>query len=170
MNAKKMMKTMNEIITCERKDSLKELAIKMQENNSTFVAILNSNGNFLGMITQSNICSFIGNNIDFENSKVEDYMTSLVAYVGKDASRLFVIEIMLTKKVHHIIVRSKDFRMVGLITSMDIVNSYRIKENSCIFLYNLHSIPLDKVDEFLKKCLDILEAHKQRNEKQFQII
>lgn len=169
MKAKDIMTQVSNICKCFKTETIKEAAFKMDEMNSTSVSILNSNENFIGIITQTNICSFIYENLDM-NTKVEDVMNSLVAYVGKDASRIFVIEIMLTKKVHHVIVRSKDFRMVGLITSLDIVKSYSNPLYKCLFLQNLDLIPHEKINEFLSKSIEIFEKEKENGQKLFQII
>lgn len=131
--------------TLRERDTIHYALTVMAENDVSAIPVVSSDGKIMGMISQRDIIaearekdiedteraaketpyllSFGAVSLDeLTNERVEDMMSHKVVTVSEGDLVPDIAEIMLKNKIHHIPVVAEDDRLVGIISTMDILS------------------------------------------------
>lgn len=130
--------------TLRQRDTIHYALTMMSENDLSAIPVVSPDGKILGMISQRDIIaetrekdvedterstkepthllSFGAVSLDeLTNERVEDMMSNKVVKVGEDDLVPDIAATMLKQGIHHIPVVAEDDRLVGIISTMDIL-------------------------------------------------
>ena len=128
-------------------DTIHYALMMMAENDLSAVPVVDANGKCIGMITQRDIIAEVREK-DVEDSersaernflmsvdtvsldeltseRVEDMMSTKVVKVHENDLVTSIADRMLAQKIHHVPVVSSDDRLVGIVSTMDILAGLR---------------------------------------------
>ncbi len=101
--------------------SVYDSAKKMKENKVTSVLVKNSSGKIVGIVTNIDIIyKIVATNANPQKIKVENIMTKNLLTIEGDESMFTARQIMLDKKVKHLIVTNKEHH-IGIVTTKEIM-------------------------------------------------
>ena len=130
--------------TLRQRDTIHFALTTMAENDISAIPVVSPDGKILGMISQRdiiaearekdiedterttlmtpNLLSFGAVALDeLTNERVEDMMSNKVVKVHEDDLVTDIAETMLQQKIHHLPVVAEDDRLVGIVSTMDIL-------------------------------------------------
>lgn len=134
--------------TLRQQDTIHYALTVMSENELSAVPVVSPDGKCLGMISQRdiiaearekdiedterskwqapNLLSFGAVSLDeLTNERVEDMMSNKVIKVQADDSVTDIADTMLKHRIHHIPVVAEDDRLLGIVSTMDILAGLR---------------------------------------------
>ena len=140
--AKDVMTT--HVDTLRPTDTIHNALLMMAENDLSAIPVIDADGECVGIITQRDIIAEVRDKDvednertneaqrhlltfgavlldELTNERVEDMMSSKVIKVGVADPVKDIAETMLHHKIHHIPVVGEDNRLVGIVSTMDIV-------------------------------------------------
>lgn len=101
--------------------SVYDSAKKMKENKVTSVLVKNSSGKIVGIVTNIDIIyKIVATNANPQKIKVGNIMTKNLLTIEGDESMFTARQIMLDKKVKHLIVTNKEHH-IGIVTTKEIM-------------------------------------------------
>lgn len=138
------------IIFGDINSKIKDISKLMKDNNIGFIPIKDKN-NFVGVITDRDICLAIPNLKDL-NDTVKSFITNNIEYIDINSTIEDALNIMSNKKIKRLLVKDKD-NYVGVLSLADILNytnsSRIINTYKAIFYIHDNSINnLAEIDEF----------------------
>jgi CBS domain-containing protein len=110
------------VLFCYPEDSVKDVAMIMQENQIRAVAVVDETGEVWGVISVMELLPLYGK--DIEAVKAEEVMRPYKIEVDPQAPVEDAIELMKKRKIEHLIIidpHAGPKRPVGILTSFDIV-------------------------------------------------
>jgi len=130
--------------TLRQRDTIHYALTMMAENDISAIPVVSRDGKCIGMISQrdiiaearekdiedtertafqtSDLFGFGAVSLDeLTNERVEDMMSNKVVMVHEDDLVTDIAETMLKSKIHHIPVVAEDDRVVGIVSTMDIL-------------------------------------------------
>ncbi|MBC7258879.1 MAG: CBS domain-containing protein [Chloroflexi bacterium] len=110
------------VVTCAPDTPLTEVAALMARDRASAVAVVNPNGELVGIISRTDMVRAYLK--PFANLRAEDIMTTQVATIIPDIPVQAAVQIMLDRGVHQLIIlhaRPAPQRPVGILTMDDIV-------------------------------------------------
>jgi arabinose-5-phosphate isomerase len=114
------------VISVHLTDSVKEVAMALVENKIHAVAVMDDNGDVIGVISEIDILKVIGQNLDL--TRAEDIISSAVQSITPDSRLEEAAEIMLGLRVHRLIVlHPEGRRAVGVLSISDIIREMAIE-------------------------------------------
>lgn len=137
------------VATIHSQETIHDALLLMGENRLSALPVVNQTGKCVGMISQSDIISmardkdiedsemvaaknsaadllFGGVALDeITNERVEDMMSDRVVMAAPDESVTEVADKMLEQEVHHIPVVDGEDRLIGIVSTMDILAALR---------------------------------------------
>jgi CBS domain-containing protein len=104
-------------------DDISEIASSMQQHEIGSVVIM-ENHKIVGILTERDFVRIVEKvGMLLKEDMAKHFMAKPVVTVQSDASITDAINLMRTNHIRHLIVLDKDLKMVGMISSRDIMNS-----------------------------------------------
>lgn len=98
-----------------------DVATKMKKNQVTSILVKDTSGDIIGIVTESDIVyKIVASKENSEITKIGKIMTKNLLSIEGDDSMFKAREIMLDKKVKHLIV-TNDGKQIGIVTSKEIL-------------------------------------------------
>lgn len=117
------------VVTCQANTPLVGVAALMSEHNTSAVAVVNPQGELVGIISRTDLVQAYLK--PFDRLCAEDIMTTGVATVIPDIPVTAAVQIMLDRGVHQLIIlhaRPAPQRPVGILTMHDVVRDMASQE------------------------------------------
>ena len=117
------------IVTVDAEDTVDRVEAIMDTHKLSCVPVIDSQGGCFGVISSSDLMHF---HMLHKNQKAErawEVCTHNVIEVGPDISVKEAAELMIRKKIHHIVVMENK-SIKGIVSSIDIVSEYLLKQNA----------------------------------------
>jgi CBS domain-containing protein len=115
MKARDIMR--KRVLSVKPQTTLKELARLLAEHHVSGVPVLGTEGDLIGVVSQTDLVRR-----EHEGSTVATVMTPWTVSFEEDTEVKELARQMLSKKIHRVIV-TRDGRLSGIITSMDMVRA-----------------------------------------------
>ena len=112
------------IYSCRSADALSEAAAQMTARNISTLIVVDAEGYLGGIITRTDLVRACYEHDDWKDRPVEEYMSPEVVTVEPDAPLLTVMELLLQRHIHRVVVtRSEDDkkRPIAVLSAADIV-------------------------------------------------
>lgn len=109
------------LVTAAEEEKLSQIAGKMLESRVSSVVVV-SNGKVVGIVTEKDFVKFYAFGVPPE-SPVKQYMTRNVIVVREDKSINEARNIMVSNNIRHLPVVDVEGRLVGMLTTRDIIES-----------------------------------------------
>jgi CBS domain-containing protein len=100
--------------------SLRDLALILRERHISGVPVVNDNDRAIGVVSQTDLVAHITYGGTLEDT-VENIMTALALSLPEDTSVARAAAVMATEGVHRLPVLNSEGKVVGLLSSMDVV-------------------------------------------------
>jgi len=111
------------VVTSGPEDDISEIASSMQQHEIGSVVIM-ENHKIVGILTERDFVRIVEKvGMLLKEDMAKHFMAKPVVTVQSDASITDAINLMRTNHIRHLIVLDKDLKMVGMISSRDIMNS-----------------------------------------------
>ena len=136
------------IIYGNTKDSIIEISLLMKKNNIGFIP-LKENDNYVGVITDRDICISLPN-IKSLNDSVKDYMSQNIISIDISKSIDEALNLMKKYKIKRLLVKEKD-NIKGILSLSDILNNTIDILNTYKTIFNIYDSKENicaTVDEF----------------------
>ncbi|WP_136416482.1 CBS domain-containing protein [Herbaspirillum sp. ST 5-3] len=104
-------------------DSVEEVEAQMQAHHVSSAPVYDSDGAVLGIVTATDLLKFHATGRDPKTVKAWEICTYRPIEVAPEASIAEVAELMLTHKIHHVVVMQGK-SMVGIVSSLDFVRLF----------------------------------------------
>lgn len=128
------------VITGKEDASIIEIARIMKENNVGSVVIVDENKRGVGIVTERDICyKVVAEEKDAKKIRAKDIMTRRVVSVAPEKSLIEAAKLMIKRKIRRLPVVDKDNRVIGIITSSDIMSISPNEIEILNELYNIYS-------------------------------
>lgn len=117
LTAKGIMK--KEVITVLPNDSVKKTIGVLVNNKISGVAVKDTNGNLVGMVTEYDLIlalSTVGHGLDVAHIMKKDFVS-----IKEDASIEGIADIFLTRRIKLLPVINKNSKMVGMLSRRDVL-------------------------------------------------
>src|SRR5262249_25016955 len=98
--------------------TLEDAAWEFSENKLSGAPVLDKAGHVVGVISKTDL---VGRGPGATSSPVRAAMTPLVFWVRPEDPAMVAVRIMVTERVHRVIVIGEGGRLAGIVTSMDIL-------------------------------------------------
>ncbi|MGM0771061.1 MAG: CBS domain-containing protein [Halobacteriota archaeon] len=113
------------VVTVPMRSNAVEIAKAMSDNNVSAIVAIEDNGETFGVISDVDILRKMKDN-NWEISSVEDIMSDSVETINPSATVHDAADLIVTKKVHRLIVMSEEnvgasYRPIGIISARDII-------------------------------------------------
>ncbi len=115
------------ITTVDFNDSVFKVEGVMNSSKLSFVVVIDSDGNCFGVISYPDILRFHTLGKNSRNERAWELCTHKVIKVSSDTSARETAELMIKKKIHHVVVTENNL-IVGIASSNDFVTEY-LKQN-----------------------------------------
>lgn len=119
MKIKEFMRTRNEIITCSAFTTVKTLVLFFTKKNISAVLVKDGN-DFVGIITKTDMLIPI---LKAEARRALDIMSKQLSTINQDEEIDAASNKMSELKIHHLIVIDSKNKIVGLISSLDVIRN-----------------------------------------------
>ncbi|MBU1261389.1 CBS domain-containing protein [bacterium] len=121
MEDKKVLDVMTRgVVSVHLTDSVKEVAMALVENKIHAVAVMDDNGDAVGVISEMDLLKVISQDLDL--TRAEDIMSSHLRSITPNSRLSEAAEVMLGLKVHRLIVlHPEGRRAVGVLSISDII-------------------------------------------------
>lgn len=121
MEDKKVLDVMTRgVVSVHLKDSIREVAKALVENKIHAVAVMDDNGDAIGVISEMDLLRMMDQDLDL--TRAEDIMSSHLRSITPNSRLREAAEVMLGLKVHRLIVlHPEGRRAVGVLSISDIV-------------------------------------------------
>ncbi len=130
--------------------------------SEAFISVINENGTFYGLITQSDITSNIDPDTLMDNYKLIDFLklSRRVKWIRKQTITSALFKEM-TKKSFDIVMVVEDRKPIGILTTRDIMKLIRDNCNQEVAVSNYMSSPVETIDEdaSIKESLEFLKKN-----------
>lgn len=114
----------NEAFICFPHHLFSEVANQMLSFNVSSVIVTNDQQNrALGIITKTDLVRFALESSDFKTLKAGEMMTSEVVTVDENDHRVIIARKMLEGQFHHSVVVNNEKKIIGVISTFDIIRS-----------------------------------------------
>jgi CBS domain-containing protein len=117
-----------DVVCVDSQDTIEHVETVMNSRNLSFVPVGDSTGNIFGIITAQQVEHFRTAKMNPKLIKAWEICTYKPPHVDPNLSIVEVAKLMVQKCIHHIVVTEND-SIVGVVTSLDIVEQYLRKEN-----------------------------------------
>ncbi|MBI4652164.1 CBS domain-containing protein, partial [Candidatus Desantisbacteria bacterium] len=108
------------VVSVHLADSVKDVAKTLIENKIHAVAVMDNNGDVVGVISEMDLLKVINQDLDL--TRAEDIMSSYLRSITPDSRIREAAEIMLGLKVHRLIIlHPEGRRAVGVLAISDII-------------------------------------------------
>jgi len=108
--------------TISTSESAKEAAKKMVDRNVSSLVVIDKDGLAIGILTESDIARGVcTHDVLSKEFKVQHLMTSPLSTIDPDSSMETAANLMLQKKIRHILVKDGD-KSVGIITATNFID------------------------------------------------
>lgn len=132
MTIEKAIKREFPIVNSE--DSLEVAVNKMKESNVSVLAVKVSE-ELIGLVTLSDIMYSLSNGDDFQDTKISSFMTKCefntshetrnpCIQLDEDEEAISAVKVMYETGVNHLLVSGVDGKIVGIVSSLDIVKLF----------------------------------------------
>lgn len=106
------------VLVALAEDPLTNVADFMRKNNIGSIAVVDSEGKLIGILTERDILKAVSDgNL---NAKVKDYMTTKVIGIKKSATEWEAAEVMLENGFRHLPIVDDDNKVIGIISIRDL--------------------------------------------------
>ncbi len=130
--------------------------------SEAFISVINEDGTFYGLITQSDITSNIDPDTLMDNYKLIDFLklSRRVKWIRKQTITSALFKEM-TKKSFDIVMVVEDRKPIGILTTRDIMKLIRDNRNLEVAVSNYMSSPVETIDEdaSIKESLEFLKKN-----------
>ncbi len=130
--------------------------------SEAFISVINEDGTFYGLITQSDITSNIDPDTLMDNYKLIDFLklSRRVKWIRKQTITSALFKEM-TKKSFDIVMVVEDRKPIGILTTKDIMKLIRDNRNLEVAVSNYMSSPVETIDEdaSIKESLEFLKKN-----------
>ncbi len=130
--------------------------------SEAFISVINEDGTFYGLITQSDITSNIDPDTLMDNYKLIDFLklSRRVKWIRKQTITSALFKEM-TKKSFDIVMVVEDRKPIGILTTRDIMKLIRDNCNLEVAVSNYMSSPVETIDEdaSIKESLEFLKKN-----------
>jgi len=109
------------VVTAKPSDSLSRVAAQMEQHKIGSVVIL-QNRRAVGILTERDFSRIARQGTTHGGDRVGHHMTKPVVTVRSDTSLADVIKLMRKKHVRHLPVLNRERRLVGMISSRDVMH------------------------------------------------
>jgi len=109
------------VVTARPTDSLSKIGTLMERHRIGSVVIV-QNRRVVGILTERDFSRIAGRGFMLGRDRVQHHMTKPVVTVRSDSSLEDVIKLMRKKHVRHVPVLDRKRRLVGIISSRDLMN------------------------------------------------
>lgn len=140
------------LIVAYPETTLKEASNMMKNYDIGFLPI-ESNGDFIGVITDRDIVIRANANDKKMSEKIENYITNYIISVASDTDLESALEVMAQEKVKRLLVEEKE-KIVGIVSLSDILNKYQ--DNNALEYVIAIFAPFDSVE--ITNEIDIPQA------------
>ena len=117
------------VLTVNADDTVDRVEAIISSHKLSFVPVIDSNGECFGVISAPDLLHFHAMHKNPKADRAWEVCTHKVIEAGPDISVREAAELMVKNKIHHIVViENKSIK--GIISSIDIVNEYLLKQNT----------------------------------------
>ena len=110
------------VVTGKPNDSLSKIAAEMERHRIGSV-VIEENRRVVGILTERDFVRIVGHGALLGKDRAKHHMTQPVLTVPSGASVMDVIKLMWKKHVRHLPVLDRNRRLVGIISSRDIMKA-----------------------------------------------
>lgn len=115
-----------DVVTINRDATIHDAIEKMLEHNIHGLIVVDANNKPIGVITTDDVLTVVERGEGGQNAVVREFMTTGIMAVDPEYDLHKTLGIMMRNKLHHLPVM-KDKKLVGIITSNDILRVYEMK-------------------------------------------
>jgi signal-transduction protein with cAMP-binding, CBS, and nucleotidyltransferase domain len=109
--------------TIQTSDSAKDAAKKMLDKNVSSLVVVDESGQSIGIITERDITRGVcTHDILSKEFKIHHLMTSPLTTINSNSSVEMAANLMLQKKVRHLIVKGQGNQTVGIVTATNFID------------------------------------------------
>jgi signal-transduction protein with cAMP-binding, CBS, and nucleotidyltransferase domain len=109
--------------TIQTSDSAKDAAKKMLDKNVSSLVVVDESGQSIGIITERDITRGVcTHDILSKEFKIHHLMTSPLTTINSNSSVEMAANLMLQKKVRHLIVKGQGNKTVGIVTATNFID------------------------------------------------
>ena len=113
------------VVTCGPEDDISQIAASMQQHKIGSVVILEK-GKIVGILTERDFVKIVEKvGMLLKADLAKHHMAKPVVTVRSDASVTDAIKLMQTNHIRHLVVLDKGLKMVGVISSRDLMKAAR---------------------------------------------
>ena len=136
------------VITAKEDASITEIAKIMKENNVGSVVIVDEEKRGVGIVTERDICyKVVAEEKNAREINAKDIMTRRIVSVAPEKSIIEAAKLMIKRKIRRLPVVDKDNRVIGIITSSDIMSISPNEIEILNELYNIYSNSEKEISE-----------------------
>ena len=110
-------------------DTVDRVEAIMNSHKLSCVPVIDSKGGCFGVISSSDLVHFHALHKNQKAERAWEVCTHKVIEVGSDLSVKEAAELMVRNKIHHIVVTENE-SIKGIVSSIDIVREYLLKQNA----------------------------------------
>jgi CBS domain-containing protein len=111
------------VVTSGLEDDISQIASSMQNHNIGSVVIM-ENHRIVGILTERDFVKIVEKvGMLLKKDLARDYMAKPVITVQSDASIADAMKLMQANHIRHLIVLNKDLKMVGMVSSRDLMKA-----------------------------------------------
>lgn len=96
------------ILSCGRHEPLKNIARRMADDDISALVVVEADGSLAGIISRSDVLRAGLGSPDWANEPAEHFMTDKVVTVTPDATLADVMNILLSRHIHRVVVVRED--------------------------------------------------------------
>jgi CBS domain-containing protein len=111
-----------EVLTIKESTPLKEVAKLLSERKITGAPVVNENGDLVGVISETDIIRKTNSIGAWSPSTAGQIMTKPAVTVSPNETLQRICELMYNRSIHRVVV-AEDKKIVGIITTMDILRA-----------------------------------------------
>ena len=112
------------IMSCSESDQLREIVVRMADDDISALVVVDDAGSLLGIITRSDLLKARAVSPDWRQEPVANFMTRSVVTVSPQTRLSEVVEILLSKHIHRgVVVQEEEGRQrpIAVLSDSDLV-------------------------------------------------